>query len=339
MSLLLALAWSPAWCALALSENNQRSWTYGTAWATDTQSNDSRHRLLSTRRREGSQRVVVGEHGGAWDACTHVQVYGMNVDPGLVGGLATLWSEIGGRTSLEFGAGLGLYSSYLAKTAPLIGRCGGDVVAVEPNSMELPVRGVVTSVGLPRQVALNVLNATKEQLAQDRVDGVFDLVSSIEVLEHVPRELHDRAFDFLARAATGYVAFGMARPSQKGTGHIASRDVADAQAEFEKRGLLFLPETTKAVRRASLGPNHKTNMLVFAASSSGILDDPPKALLQLARKSSESDSCANDAAVYTSIHARLWPSIAHYVDKVKLNGCIAAARAAEVNRSTTASDV
>ena len=95
----------------------------------------------------------------------------------------------------------------------------------------------------------------------------FDLVFTIEVAEHIPRELHDRVADFLAgtRRASSARRAGRARRRRP---HCAStaRRVAGGIRETRVK---YLPKTTEALRASSSAPkfdsNHRTNPLVFAA--------------------------------------------------------------------------
>jgi hypothetical protein len=126
----------------------------------------------------------------------------------------------------------------------------------------------------PQQLAADFFsdaghNLTARCAAAMRKRLKFDLVFTIEVAEHIPRELHDRVADFLAEHTAGFLVFSAGRPGQGGVGHIALRPRDEWQAEFEKRGLKYLPKTTEALRASSSAPkfdsNHRTNPLVFAA--------------------------------------------------------------------------
>ena len=74
--------------------------------------------------------------------------------------------------------------------------------------------------------------------------------------------------DFLAEHTAGFLVFSAGRAGPGGVGHIALRPRDEWQAEFEKRGLKYLPKT-EALRASSSAPkfdsNHRTNPLVFAA--------------------------------------------------------------------------
>ncbi len=50
--------------------------------------------------------------------------------------------------------------------------------------------------------------------------GQFDLVSCVEVVEHIAADRADDAVSFLARAATKWLYFAAAIPKQPGVGHI-----------------------------------------------------------------------------------------------------------------------
>lgn len=52
------------------------------------------------------------------------------------------------------------------------------------------------------------------------VPGTFDLVSCVEVVEHIPAERAADAVSFLTRAASKWLYFAAAIPKQPGVGHI-----------------------------------------------------------------------------------------------------------------------
>lgn len=98
----------------------------------------------------------------------------------------------------------------------------------------------------------------------DKALPLFDLVLSFEVLEHIPRERHERIFDFMVRHAGGFVVLSVARPRQPGSGHIACRTKKDVRGELERRGLRYLPRTTARLAELTREVMKSTNVLAFA---------------------------------------------------------------------------
>ena len=273
-------------------------------------------------KRAGKQRRAAGcelngSHGGAWSACTHLRLYGMNVDSGLAQGLAAILTHTNCTTSLEFGAGLGLYSSFLAKTI----RGMTDAVALEPNSMRLPVEGIITPAGLPRQVSLDAVSATAAQLTAHGLNMRFDAVFSIEVLEHIPRELHAPAFDFLFERTGRVFIFGMAAPGQPGTGHIATRRKQEVKDYIVRRGWRYLKGYTRALAKAVYPPIHERNIMVFASGISDIFDAPPADLIALARPQSWSMLNGRHSPAMKAAKAQFakkwWPALSNYIAELQ----------------------
>lgn len=64
------------------------------------------------------------------------------------------------------------------------------------------------------------------------LDQLFDLVVSMVVADHVPRDRHEGLFDFLISLAGRLIVFSGARPVQGGHGHIAERPELECREEF-----------------------------------------------------------------------------------------------------------
>ena len=77
----------------------------------------------------------------------------------------------------------------------------------------------------------------------DEIDGAFDLVTCIEVLEHVPRESAERALDNLT-GCTNRVLFSSTPDDDNEPTHVNLRPPDQWVKEFATRG--FFPRTTKA---------------------------------------------------------------------------------------------
>jgi SAM-dependent methyltransferase len=79
--------------------------------------------------------------------------------------------------------------------------------------------------------------------------GPADLVSCIEVAEHLPQHLGDRLVDFLSKLAP-IVVFTAARPGQGGTGHINEQPPEYWEQRFAAKGLPLEEELTTRLRKA-----------------------------------------------------------------------------------------
>nr|WP_040845363.1 hypothetical protein [Thiorhodococcus drewsii] len=100
-----------------------------------------------------------------------------------------------------------------------------------------------------------------ETVVPSVLDRYFDLVFTIEVAEHIPRDRHEALFDFLVARAARWILFSGARPGQGGHGHIAEREEMDWRREFTDRGCRFDPALTALARnRCNLrNINHRQN--------------------------------------------------------------------------------
>ena len=205
-----------------------------------------------------------GDAGGSWSVCTHAVVYGLNFDFALAEGLAALAKHAAKQRgapqtdAFELGSGLGLYADWIA-------RAGHRVLAVEPEPMHTPTYGHSKDRMWPRQLATDLFHGPGTGCAA-ALPG-FDLVYSIEVLEHIPLDRHPTVISVLANVTKGFLVFSAAHPGQGGTGHIAERPRSEWIKEWQARGFKYLVKTTAQFRHATekhSGP-HSQNLMVFAA--------------------------------------------------------------------------
>ena len=103
--------------------------------------------------------------GTAWGYCTHLRAYGLNFDFGLANSLLALAPA----SALEFGCGLGLYTSWLH-------RVGGAEPCVGIEPMPMPSSVFRAGAVWPRQIEADLLNATGDTQACMTALGAFDLV-------------------------------------------------------------------------------------------------------------------------------------------------------------------
>jgi SAM-dependent methyltransferase len=95
------------------------------------------------------------------------------------------------------------------------------------------------------------LDVTKFDLEHDVLDlpGSFDVVSSMEVAEHLPARVADRYVDLIA-TATKAVVFTAAGPGQEGADHINLQPPSYWLEKFTRRGFTHDEPTTTAWQRA-----------------------------------------------------------------------------------------
>lgn len=190
-----------------------------------------------------------GKNGGAWDEKTHLQLHPKNFNFGLADFIV---SSIKPKSVLEFGSGLGFLSRHIVDTMSL-----SDVYCIEPNEIE----GIYDNINGPKLLSLDIFNQNHPFVLNRK----FDLVMSIEVAEHIPREQHNELFDFLVSHTNNWIVFSGARIGQGGHGHIAERTEEEWKSEFLKRGMLFQDELTQSIRLAcdEKNINHRQNLMVF----------------------------------------------------------------------------
>ncbi len=98
--------------------------------------------------------------------------------------------------------------------------------------------------------------ATREDIRQHIVFGVgsdgwnlappCELVSSVEVLEHIPEEQADQAVAAICGRSTRWVYFSAAAPGQPGKGHVNCQAKPYWRAKFEANGFRFAEAETAA---------------------------------------------------------------------------------------------
>lgn len=191
-----------------------------------------------------------GAAGGEWDRAAHEKLYGRNLNTGLGNFIV---EHVAPKHLLEFGSGLCELASYIGEWTALAPSFCVEP-AVEPADTLSP--------------GIELLNVDVLSTPAPRVlDRLFDLVLSVEVVEHVPRDQHEAVFDFLVARAGRLIVFSGARPGQGGHGHVAERPELEWREEFTSRGCTFDPVLTMRARNMSnrRNVNHCRNLQVFHA--------------------------------------------------------------------------
>ena len=90
-----------------------------------------------------------------------------------------------------------------------------------------------------------------------------DLVVVLEVLEHIPTQFETRVLDDVVCSAFKRILVSWAHKSQRGNGHVNTRNAADVIRIFESRGWSVHSNETSLLRRNSTFPWFKANLFSF----------------------------------------------------------------------------
>lgn len=184
--------------------------------------------------------------GGPWTSEDHARH--PSFDAGLMAAIidhlapADRWQGAG---VIDLGCGPGRYLEPLASL-------GAICLGVEPHFMSPDVDWA--------QLCADIAGPLPMALA----DPPPHLTICLEVLEHIDRAGHRRAFDNIAQiAAGGILVFSAATPGQGGQGHITERPEAEWRDELAARGLTCDERATADLRAAADLPWHRSNVMVW----------------------------------------------------------------------------
>eukprot|EP00929_Paragymnodinium_shiwhaense_P007253 TRINITY_DN111189_c0_g1_i1.p1 TRINITY_DN111189_c0_g1~~TRINITY_DN111189_c0_g1_i1.p1 ORF type:complete len:357 (+),score=47.01 TRINITY_DN111189_c0_g1_i1:24-1073(+) len=252
-----------------------------------------------------------------YSPCDHVEFdsESLNFDSNLAKFLAQLAKYLKAAAVLDFGSGLGLLLSYLM-------RYGGvsQAVGIEPINMSLPEDMTVyqqDGTG-PEQVTLDILSASAEHifnagLAESRK---FDMVMTIEAMEHIRADKTDFVLDFLVSrlADHGILIFSAAQPGQEGPGQFTERPLGFWRYELTRRGLRYMPTLTKALVRTSM--HNYWNRMVFAGRAATLLPNTTEAMGIDWSPNLCPDRrvgfCRGEDPVHAKIERAMWPTLSLY---------------------------
>ena len=216
-----------------------------------------------------------GSSGGAWSACTHLSIYGLNIAPFFLRFLAM---HLQPRNALEFGCGLGTTADFLARFTP----GGARITCVEPNEMHTEVylrRGLPYR---PTQLAANLLNHNGEAVAACAAavkTARFDLVYSLEVAEHIPVALH-QSLVYLLGNATGRLLVFSASNTMHGTGHLQTslRPKNLWIRKFQRVGMVLMPNLSSLASRMAYPERLDITKNVFVMrAANAVVEDTAEA--------------------------------------------------------------
>eukprot|EP01098_Paradermamoeba_levis_P001619 TRINITY_DN11889_c0_g1_i1.p2 TRINITY_DN11889_c0_g1~~TRINITY_DN11889_c0_g1_i1.p2 ORF type:complete len:161 (-),score=46.73 TRINITY_DN11889_c0_g1_i1:81-563(-) len=154
---------------------------------------------------------------------------------------------------MDVGCGLGVYlKDFFSKGVT-------TCVGVEPNNMASGPESPFFT-GECRQVQDDLFD---EATPEVDLGQKFDLVMSLEVAEHIPRDRHSRFFNFLTKHSNGFIVFSGAFVGQTGTGHVAERPFEEWVAEFTSRGWVLDWPSSQLLRNVTSKPWFQLNLSFF----------------------------------------------------------------------------
>jgi hypothetical protein len=203
------------------------------------------------------------EEGGAWKyrdingQCTYVEDSNGNnnapQDWNAVQVLPKLFPNV--QSVADFGGGPGTYlSGFRNKGVP-------NLVTIEPHPFDDCLFANLT------QDMTDWSNTPLIQLPSNK----FDLVMTIEVLEHIPVGYHEHIVKALAQATKEYVLFSAAHPGQDGEGHAGPSMKTRGQWTEEilrwTENNLILDDVLTKLFHEDVGDMLKTNSMIFRKKS------------------------------------------------------------------------
>jgi cyclopropane fatty-acyl-phospholipid synthase-like methyltransferase len=116
-----------------------------------------------------------------------------------------------------------------------------DIAQFDPSIVATGFEGHIIDVAFD--------NVIKKDLSQPFDMPPVDLVISIEVGEHIPKEFEKTFIDNITKSAKKYIIISWAVVGQGGNGHINCQNNDYIISEITKRGWIFENETTDKVRK------------------------------------------------------------------------------------------
>lgn len=179
---------------------------------------------------------------GAWYAATNASSVAYYFDKSFAAAVVRL-SEANNWTSLlDVGAGVGRYVRYYRKRG--VNASGVD-----------GLNGVFgRSMGSVDEVDITNSNWCRHA----------DVVTCLEVMEHVPPAFEERVVDQLVCCAGRRIVLSWAPPLQNGNGHVNLRNASYVRGALERRGWHERADETLALRQASNLRWFRRNVLSFS---------------------------------------------------------------------------
>jgi hypothetical protein len=113
------------------------------------------------------------------------------------------------------------------------------------------------------QISKKFSNVLKRDLSKSLDMPAVDLVISIEVGEHIPREFESTFLNNVCDSSTGHIILSWAVENQSGLGHVNCRNNDYIISQVEGRGWTFDEKTTLAMREVMPRIWIKNTLMVF----------------------------------------------------------------------------
>ena len=197
--------------------------------------------------------------GGGWtyktneNKCTYVEtspeINNAPKDNRAVVALPNIFPDV--QSVLDFGGGVGVYLTGFRNKGIF------KLVTVEPHSLQgCLFQGI-------EQDTTDWINSPQWKLPKK----AYDLVMTIEVLEHIPVAFHQHVIQSLAQATSKWLLFSAAHPGQPGEGHIGpsmkGRDQWIQEIQNWTSLVVDQPKTDMLYNASGAGSLLKTNAVIF----------------------------------------------------------------------------
>jgi len=179
---------------------------------------------------------------GAWRLPPNATADRYYFDPSFAQSVVDLAHRKGFRRVLDVGAGIGRYVRFYRERGLEAFGIDGLDGAHERSG------GLVQEVDVARE---------------PNWCDVFDVVTCMEVLEHVPRQYESHVLEQLVCAAAHRLVLSWAGPSQKGNGHVNLRDASYVRGALAQRGWREVEAETRQLKNDSRLPWYRGNVLSF----------------------------------------------------------------------------
>jgi hypothetical protein len=174
---------------------------------------------------------------GYWEEiCSH------HTDPGLQHALVDVLQDM--QSIVDFGCGDASYIRYLNQ------RLNIETKAFDGNPN---VKKITNGVGEQQDLAVPFELSRK-----------FDVVMSLEVAEHIPKQFEHVYIDNLIRHTNKYVIISWAVPGQGGKGHVNEQPNQYVIDLFERLNFMYLQELSYTLRNCITDCNwFKNTLFIF----------------------------------------------------------------------------
>lgn len=161
------------------------------------------------------------------------------LDSGLANEIGKIYKN---KSIIDLGAGLGQYCKVISKYTTCHPYDGA-------KNIEIVTKGKVKFLNIADKI---------------NFDCLHDVVMSIEVGEHIPKEYEDIYIENLIKCSRNIVIITWARKEQGGFSHINEKDKNEVASLFESKGLKWDDSIHNKLFSKSKIPYIRNNLMVFS---------------------------------------------------------------------------